>query len=122
MHNILVVDDDLEIRSALVKVFSKEGYCVVSAADGDEAVDHARRVRFALIVADLRMPNLGGLELLCRLKESCPETAVIILTALGDSQTRSEILMNGAFDCVSKPVKKEALLGLARLALGTEAG
>jgi len=89
----------------------------VPAADGDEALDCVRGTSFALIVADARMPKLGGPELVRRLKEQCPGAALIVVSALPDGQIRADMLENGAFDFVSKPVRRDELLRLARRAL-----
>jgi CheY-like chemotaxis protein len=116
-QTILVVDDDQSLRTALVKVFVKAGYRVVAAADGDEAVGYARTRPFRLILADLRMPKLGGAELVRQLKLCCPEAALIVVTAVNDGQIRSDVLENGAFACISKPIRRDQLLTLAQRAM-----
>ena len=114
---ILVVDDDGEMRALLVDVLGDEGYDVVEAANGAEALIRLRAVSFAAIVLDKNMPGLSGLDLLPGLRVVCPETPVILITAFGDVATYMEAMEKGAYEYVFKPFRMEELLRILRRAL-----
>jgi DNA-binding NtrC family response regulator len=114
---ILVVDDDGEMRALLVDVLGDEGYDVVEAANGAEALIRLRADSFAAIVLDKNMPGLSGLDLLPGLRVICPETPVILITAFGDVATYMEAMEKGAYEYVFKPFRMEELLRVLRRAL-----
>lgn len=114
---ILVVDDDGEMRALLVDVLGDEGYDVVEAANGAEALIRLRADSFAAIVLDKNMPGLSGLDLLPGLRVVCPETPVILITAFGDVATYMEAMEKGAYEYVFKPFRMEELLRILRRAL-----
>jgi DNA-binding NtrC family response regulator len=116
---ILVVDDDREIRNALTRIFFREGYEVVTAASGEEALECFHKNSFDLIITDLRMPGISGLELLKRIKACRPETVVIITTAFCDDITYTDIKTLGAYTYLCKPVKKNEMLATVKNALIT---
>lgn len=114
---ILVVDDDGEMRALLVDVLGDEGYDVVEAANGAEALIRLRADSFAAIVMDKNMPGLSGLDLLPGLRLICPETPVILITAFGDVATYMEAMEKGAYEYVFKPFRMEELLKVLKRAL-----
>ncbi|MBI4734702.1 MAG: response regulator [candidate division NC10 bacterium] len=114
---ILVVDDDGEMRALLVDVLGGEGYDVIEAANGAEALIRLRADPFAAIVLDKNMPGLSGLDLLPGLRVICPETPVILITAFGDVATYMEAMEKGAYEYVFKPFRMEELLRVVRRAL-----
>ncbi|MBI2114685.1 MAG: response regulator [candidate division NC10 bacterium] len=114
---ILVVDDDGEMRALLADVLGDEGYDVVEAANGAEALIRLRADSFAAIVLDKNMPGLSGLDLLPGLRVICPETPVILITAFGDVATYMEAMEKGAYEYVFKPFRMEELLRVLRRAL-----
>jgi two-component system response regulator PilR (NtrC family) len=114
---ILVVDDDKEIRCALTRIFSKEGYQVAAAASGEEALALFQKNNFNLVITDLRMPGIGGLELLKKIKTDKPETVVIILTAFCDEITYTDMKALGAYTYLCKPIKKNEMLTAVKKAL-----
>jgi DNA-binding NtrC family response regulator len=114
---ILVVDDDKEIRCALTRIFSKEGYQVASAANGEEALALFYKNNFNLVITDLRMPGIGGLELLKKIKKDKPETVVIILTAFCDEITYTDMKALGVYTYLCKPIKKNEMLTAVQRAL-----
>jgi len=114
---ILVVDDDGEMRALLVDVLGDEGYDVVEAANGAEALIRLRADSFAAIVLDKNMPGLSGLDLMPGLRVVCPETPVILITAFGDVATYMEAMEKGAYEYVFKPFRMEELLRILRRAL-----
>ncbi len=111
------MDDDGEMRALLVDVLGDEGYAVVEAANGAEALIRLRADPFAAIVMDKNMPGLSGLDLLPGLRVICPETPVILITAFGDVATYMEAMEKGAYDYVFKPFRMEELLRLLKRAL-----
>ncbi len=115
--NLLIADDNREHRQALAKIFSKEGYTVALASDGEEAIDILSKDSFELIITDLRMPRKGGLQLLKEIKDKSPQTMVIIVTAYGEYVSYHEAMSMGAFDYLNKPIKREEILLVAEKAL-----
>lgn len=114
---ILVVDDDKEIRNALTRIFSKEGYEVTAASNGEEAMELIYKDRFSLVITDLRMPGIGGVELLKKIKTNKPEILVIIITAFCDDITSTDIKALGAYTYLCKPIKKNEMLAVVKDAL-----
>ena len=100
---ILVADDDPSIREFLKTALGREGRRVVTASDGQEAVTVVSRRKVDVVLLDLRMPRLGGLEALERLLETDAELIVIVLTGYGALNTAREAMRLGAYDYVTKP-------------------
>jgi len=119
--DILIVDDDASIRTMLAFVFDDAGYTVVEAADGQEALDALAADAPALMVLDLMMPGIDGVEVLRRRQREllAPNTRVLILTAKLDTQDAVWCWELGADEYVTKPVDPDVLLrtGLALLKL-----
>ena len=107
---ILLVDDEDTIRLFLEKTLRDEDYDAVSAATGSEAIELTRSKLPDLVLLDLKLPDMNGLEVLRQIKEDFPEVCVIMLTAFGDIETAVLAMKKGAFDFVSKPVNLEQLL------------
>ena len=105
MENIdlLLVDDDNEYRSTVARRFSRRGYRVQEAADGETAIELASRRQFHVAVVDLVMPGLSGLELMKKLKAGTPECEIIMLTGQGTIATAVDAMKNGAHDFLTKP-------------------
>jgi len=116
-QSILLVDDDLEFRKAMKKMFEKSGYTVTIAADGREALETLSRETFDLIISDLRMPNLNGLELMEEIKRKQLDTPVIFITAYGEVSSYMDLMNLGAFEYINKPVKGQEILSVAKRAL-----
>ncbi len=106
---ILVVDDELNMRRVLEAMLKKEGYEVVSAADGEEALRILRDDKIAVVATDLRMPRLDGIGLLDRIMQDDPALPVIILTAYGTVANAVDALKKGAFDYLTKPFEQDEL-------------
>ena len=117
---ILLVDDDNEMRDLLRDVLSDEGYEVVEAANGAEALLLLHRQSFAAIILDKNMPGLSGLDLLPGIRTICPQTPVILITAFGDVATYQEAREKGAFEYLFKPFGMEAILQVLRKALAQQ--
>jgi DNA-binding response OmpR family regulator len=118
---ILVVDDEDAARVTLADILRLEGYAVSEAANGVEALDHLRASCFDLMLLDIRMPVMDGIEVLQRASEISPETLVILLTAHGSMESAIEALRQGAYDYLTKPSSPQEILssvagGLSRRA------
>ncbi len=111
---ILVVDDEPAIRAELEEALQEAGYATEGAGDGRAAADLALQHSFDLCLSDIRMPSMGGIELLRRLGETSPETMVILMTAFGELDTSIEALRLGAVDYLVKPFKNEELIAKVR--------
>jgi len=123
---ILVVDDEASARSGLGKLLEQEGYSVVQAADGREALDAVAEEAPELIITDLKMPNMDGMELLAKLRERGVETPAVVATAFGEVSSAVAAMRAGAEDYLTKPIDFDALLlvverTLARSELRAEA-
>jgi DNA-binding NtrC family response regulator len=107
--NVLVVDDDALLRRALTDRLGFWGHAVTEAADGAEAMDALLRRRFDLVLLDLSMPGMSGLEVLRRLREEGSDVDVVILTAHGSIESAIEAMKQGAIDFLLKPADLELL-------------
>jgi len=108
-RSILVVEDDPILRRFIGDVLKRKGCNVSSAADGLIALDEMRRTQFQLVISDLKMQGMDGLQLLAEIKKLTPETEVIIVTAYGSVSTAVDAMKKGAFDYITKPVELEEL-------------
>lgn len=108
---ILVVDDDPDIRANLADILRDMDFTVDTAADGTTALDRLRAVSYDLVLLDLRLPGLDGLQVYRQLKRLRPGTPVIVVTAYASEETASDILAAGACEIVPKPVDVPRLLG-----------
>ncbi|SLM49565.1 Acetoacetate metabolism regulatory protein AtoC [Nitrospira japonica] len=104
---IIVVDDEINIRNALVTVLSKQGYDVRGVGSGEEALEELTRCGAELVITDLKMPGVGGIEFIRRLKAAWPETEVVVMTAYGSIDTAVEAMRSGAYDYLTKPIDRE---------------
>jgi two-component system response regulator AtoC len=107
---ILLVDDQDTIRFFLEKTLVQEGYEALTARTGIEAVEMAKKHIPDLILLDLKLPDMDGLQVLKQVKEIFPEICVVMITAFGDIDTAVAAMKNGAYDFVSKPINLEQLL------------
>jgi len=108
-ETILVVDDEKNTREALSKILNEDGYDVLSAADAYQALDVIARELPDLILADLKMPGMDGLELLSRTRLRGFDMPVVLMTAYGTVETAVEAMKKGAEDYITKPVNIEEL-------------
>jgi two-component system response regulator AtoC len=120
MNKILVVDDELNMRLVLKALLNKEGYEVVTASDGLEALKVLKIDDVNVIVTDLKMPRLDGLGLLERVIREYPSTPVIMITAHGTIATAVDALKKGAFDYITKPFEKDELKSVIHKAIKTQ--
>ena len=101
---VLIVDDEPGIRFFLREALGREGYACTEAADGRQALDRVEEDRPDVVVLDLKMPRMGGMEALREIRVLDPDIAVIIVTAFGTRETAFEALREGAYDFFTKPV------------------
>ena len=106
---LLVADDDASIRSLLKQLLSDEGFNVLEASTGIEVVDKVKESSPDLVIMDVRMPELDGIEALARLKSTNPKTAVLIMTAFGSSNAAIRAMELGAFDYITKPFELDKI-------------
>jgi DNA-binding response OmpR family regulator len=97
-YQLLVVDDEETTRKSLTEILRLEGYQVVSVPNGEEAISQIKRTDFDLMLLDIKMPGIDGLDVLSYTTESSPETQVIMLTAHGSLESAIEALRQGAHD------------------------
>lgn len=102
---ILIVDDEAAIRFALEETLTRDGYQVMTAADGETASQLAQEQAFDLALVDLRLPGMNGLELMAGLRQQTPDLVIIVLTAHASLETAVEALRQGAHDYLFKPCK-----------------
>ena len=114
--NILVVDDESQITRVLKTTLSGHGYGVRTASDGDEAIQLMKEWTPELVITDLRMPNLSGLEL-CRHIRAKSRIPIIVLSVKGEERTKVDALDAGADDYITKPFGVNELLARVRAAL-----
>lgn len=102
---ILVVDDEESIREFLDIMLRKEGYEVTLAEDGARAADLLKKKSFDMVISDLQMPNMTGMELLKHVKDVYPDTVFMLITAFGTTESAVEAMKLGAYDYLTKPFK-----------------
>ena len=102
---ILVVDDESILRSLLEKILKKEGYEVLLAASGKEAIEILECEKADIIISDIKMPEMDGFALLRAVKEKYPSIGVIMMTAYADAYSVKDALLLGADDYITKPFK-----------------
>jgi len=107
--HVLIVDDELNIRRVLAAMLAREGYEVTAAADGEQALAVLQKTPVHVVVTDLIMPRLGGMELLGRVAAEFPDVPVIVITAHGTVDSAVQALKAGAFDYITKPFEQEEL-------------
>ncbi len=106
---VLVVDDDEVTCNLLEEVLSKEGYAVDRALNGQEAIDRGERKSYDVVLTDIKMMGVDGMEVLGSYRQKSPDTIVILMTAFGSIETAIRAIKEGAYDYVSKPFKLEEI-------------
>jgi two-component system, NtrC family, response regulator PilR len=102
---ILVVDDEESIREFLDIMLRKEGYEVTTAEDGQKALDVMKKKAFDMVISDMQMPNVTGMELLKQVKDQYPDMLFMMITAFGTTETAVDAMKLGAYDYLTKPFK-----------------
>ncbi|TKJ39731.1 hypothetical protein CEE37_10660 [candidate division LCP-89 bacterium B3_LCP] len=116
-EKILIVDDDKVVRDVCREALISEEYEITTSENGQDAYEVARQQYFNLVISDIRMPKMGGLELLGNLKKLNPDLTVIMFSGLGDVNSAVEAMKHGAYDYLAKPLVLEELKATVRLAL-----
>jgi len=110
-HDILVVDDEVSLLVLLQRIITERmPYSVYTTASPVEAIKEVEQNDYDLLIADLKMPNVDGLDLLQRVKQLNKNTEVVIITAFGSVETAVEAIKKGAYDYITKPFRKEQIL------------
>ncbi len=117
MARVLVVDDDASLRRILEYNLAQEGYAVATAASGEDALERLEKATFELVVTDIKMPGMDGMDLLRRIKAESPETQVIVITAFGTIEMAVEAMKAGAAEYITKPFNRDELRLAVRKAL-----
>ncbi len=116
-QSILVIDDEQAIRKALKEILSFEGFSIDEAADGAEGLKKIKEGKHDLILCDIKMPKMDGLEVLAAAKEAKPDTPFIVISGHGNIDTAVEAVKGGAYDYISKPPDLNRLLITIRNAM-----
>ena len=117
MPTILIIDDEKAIRKTLTEILGYEGYKIDEASDGEEGLNKFRVKSYDLVLCDIKMPKLDGIEFLEKAKEINPEVPVIIISGHGNIETAVEAVKKGAFDYISKPPDLNRMLITLRNAM-----
>ncbi len=118
---ILIVEDETGHLDALIKVFAREGLPADGASTAEEGLRKATSRHYDLILTDLIMPGMGGIDLLRALRTVSPDTEVIVMSAFGTIEIAVEAMREGAYDFITKPIKRAQVLKAARRALEKQA-
>ncbi len=116
-HRVLVIDDETSIREAIKMTLEYEGYKIDEARSGQDGIDKATKTDYDLILLDIKMPVLDGIEVLENLKEQKITTPVVMVSGHGDVHTAVECTKRGAFDFLEKPLNRDKLLLTVRNAI-----
>src|SRR5256886_16400076 len=103
LAKILLVEDEIEVLDAITEYLEREGYAVTRAVDGEEALRRVENERPDLVLLDVRLPRVSGLDVLRRLREDHPRVPVVMLTGLDDEAQARRTLQMGAVDYIRKP-------------------
>ena len=114
---VLLVDDEPELRRLLRRALARVGLEVVEAGNGRAALEEARASRFDVVISDVRMPRMGGLELLERLQLEEPALPVVLISGSNELENRHSAVSFGAFDYLAKPIELHAIQAAALSAL-----
>jgi DNA-binding NtrC family response regulator len=116
-NRILIIEDDKRLREVLKKILDREGFDVEISGDGAGGITEIKQDFFDIVLTDLKMPGMDGIEVLKAIKKISPQTYVIIMTAYGTIDSAVEAMKNGAFDYITKPFKTEEILIVIQKAL-----
>ena len=117
LGKILAIDDEQNIRRLIESEFTLEGYEVQTARDGQEGLKLLEEQAFDIVLLDIKLPRMNGIEVLRRVKKKYPSTEVLMITGYGDIKTAVESMKLGASDYITKPFKLDELLALVKRAM-----
>jgi len=110
MNKILIVDDEKKMRHILQIILEQKGYLTEQAANGSEALELINKFHYAMVITDLKMPVMNGLELIREIKKIDPDYPVVVLTAYGSIDSAVGAIREGAIDYITKPFEEEKIL------------
>ena len=116
-EKILVTDDEEGVRRLLKQIFLDEGYQVITAADGEEALRKLAEESPQVMTLDIKMPGMSGMEVLARLSDEQPDVCLIMVTAVNDVSSAVEAMKQGALDYITKPFDPDEVLQKVRRAI-----
>ena len=117
LSRILVVDDEESIREFFQIMLKREGYEVLTASNGREGFEVFKKNPVDVIISDIQMPEMSGMDLLQKVKEADPEMVMIMVTAFGSTDTAVEAMKLGAYDYLQKPFKIDEVKIILKQAL-----
>src|SRR6478609_1007501 len=117
MPNILIIDDEKAIRKTLTEIFSFEGYKLDEAGDGEEGLKKFREKIYDVVLCDIKMPKVDGLDFLQKAVEVNPDIPIIMISGHGNIETAVEAVKKGAYDFIQKPPDLNRLLITIRNAM-----
>src|SRR6187455_3743530 len=117
MADILIIDDEKAIRKTLSEILSFEGYKIDEASDGEEGLKKFREKNYDLVLCDIKMPRIDGIEFLQKAGEVNPDIPIIMISGHGNIETAVEAVKKGAYDYISKPPDLNRLLITIRNAM-----
>lgn len=115
--DVLIVDDEPQMLIAMSETVKRAGFPVATAGSGVEAIEKIKECRYRMVITDLRMPVVSGLDLLKEVKYRSPRTQVVLVTAHGTVTNAVEAMKMGAFDYLLKPFSAEELQGIVHKAI-----
>lgn len=115
--NILVIDDEESMRAGCIQTLAENGYRVQAVENGHMGLERIAKESFDVILLDLKMPGIPGMEVLKKLKENDPNSVVIIITAYGTIDSAVEAMKRGAYDFLIKPFTPETLNSIVKRAV-----
>ena len=117
---ILVIDDEEIVRISCKKCLTAEGYDTDTASNGIEGIRLAQATKYDLVLTDLKMPEMDGMEFIVKAKESQPDTRVIMITGYGTMEHAVKAMRLGAYNFIEKPFTPDALIAAVKEALGAK--
>src|SRR5829696_6594681 len=117
MADILIIDDEKAIRKTLSEILSFEGYKIDEASDGEEGLKKFKEKTYDVVLCDIKMPKLDGIEFLQKAGESNPDVPIIMISGHGNIETAVEAVKKGAYDYIQKPPDLNRLLITIRNAM-----
>jgi len=117
--NILVIDDEESMRDSCQQTLSRSGYYVETAENGGKGLEILKKTSYDLVILDLKMPGLNGLEVLEKIKEDDPEIVVVVITGHATIESAVEAMKKGAYDFIPKPFTPESLRVIVKRALNS---
>ncbi len=120
MPTILIVDDEFSMREFLTILLEKEGFKVIASENGENALKELRSHKIDLLISDIRMPGMGGLKLLEKVKEVDSSIPVVMITAYASPEDAVNAMKNGAYDYITKPFKVDEIKDIISSAISTK--